>query len=80
MVSVFMLSWLTRMLRNRRAKRYLATYPDDAPIVEPILGTRDMLHAESARQVAEMVAGRRFSDAEWERYGPRWERAWLAIA
>jgi hypothetical protein len=34
----------------------------------------------SAREAAEMTAGRRFSDAEWQRKGPIWLRNWTEPA
>jgi len=62
-----------------RAFAYAARFPDDQAAAMLILTSVKKLRAKSARQVAEMTAGRSLSDPEWKRYGARWERAWKAI-
>jgi hypothetical protein len=71
--------WFARRSRERRAKRYLQTHPEDDPAVQTILFTLDHLCPKSARDVAQMTAGRKLSEAEWISFAPRWERAWAAI-
>jgi hypothetical protein len=74
-----MLQFITKKLRHYRAREYLKVHPEDEAAVQPILFALDTLSAKSAREVAEMLAGRRFSDAEWLSISPRWERAWNAV-
>jgi hypothetical protein len=74
-----MRGWFARKLRERRARTYLQSYPDDETAVQIILVIIDTLSPTSARQVAEMTAGRKFSDTEWSSFGPRWERAWAVV-
>jgi hypothetical protein len=73
------LGYFTRKFRHRRAQKYLAAHPDDEPAVQTIVAALDLLAPKSAREVAEMTAARQLSDAEWQKFGPRWERAWNAI-
>jgi hypothetical protein len=62
-----------------RAFAYVARFPNDEAAAMLILTSVKKFRARSARQVAEMSAGRLLSDPEWKRYGARWERAWKAI-
>jgi hypothetical protein len=71
--------WLRRKRRMRRATDYLRAHPEDEPAAKAIYITVEFLGATSARQVAEITAGRPLSDEEWTEFGPRWERAWVAI-
>jgi hypothetical protein len=73
-----MFAWLERWVRNRRAQKYAAAHPDDLPAAQAIVAGLN-LEAQSAREVAEMVAGRPLTSEEWARFGHRWERAWKAI-
>jgi hypothetical protein len=65
--------------RKRRAERYLQLHPEDVAAVGPILFALDRLAPKSARDVAEMRAGHRLSDAEWRSVSARWNRTWDAI-
>jgi len=65
--------------RKRRAERYLELYPEDHAAVGPILFALERLEPKSARDVAEMRAGHRLSDAQWREISARWNRAWNAI-
>lgn len=65
--------------RKRRAERYLELHPEDVAAVGPILFALDRLAPKSAREVAEMRAGHRLSDAEWRKVAARWNRSWNAI-
>jgi hypothetical protein len=70
---------LTRAIRKRRAIRYVTAFPEDAVAAQTILTALE-LRAKCAREAAEMLAGRQFSDAEWLSISERWERAWHGIA
>ena len=74
-----MFNSFARAARKRRAERYLKLHPEDEAAVEPIMLALDQLAPRSARDVAEMLAGRCFTDVEWLKVAPRWERAWNAI-
>src|SRR5262249_21751777 len=71
--------WYAKRARVNRGMKYLRTYSEDAVCVEAIVVSLTVLHANSARDVAESVAGRILSEEEWQRFGPRWERAWNAV-
>ena len=71
--------WFARKARERRAKNYLLIYPDDEAAVRTILATFELFRPMSARQIAEITAGRSLSNDEWDQFGARWERAWAAI-
>jgi hypothetical protein len=68
-----------RVMRKRRAQRYLQDYPEDHAAVGPILFALDRLEPKSARDVAEMRAGHPLSDSQWKQVSSRWNRAWKAI-
>jgi predicted transcriptional regulator len=74
-----MWDWFKKRARERRARRYLATHSEDEVAAEAILGTLESLSADTARDVAEMVAGRKLTDEQWKRFGPRWQRTWDAV-
>ena len=59
--------------------KHLERFPEDAPIVESILIAAEMLHAKSAREVAEMLWGREISNKEWDQIGDHWDRVWTEI-
>ena len=73
-----MFAFLTKAISQSRALRYAKAFPDDLPAVQAILAALEF-GAKSARDAAEMLAGRELSDAEWLAVSPRWERAWLGI-
>jgi hypothetical protein len=73
-----MFAFLTKAIRQRRALRYAKAFPDEITAVQAILAALE-LGAKSARDAAEMLAGRELSDAEWLTVSPRWERAWLGV-
>jgi hypothetical protein len=68
-----------RAKRKRRAERYLQLHPEDVAAVGPILFALDRLAPKDARDVAEMRAGHRLSEAEWRKVSARWNRTWNAI-
>ncbi len=68
-----------RTIRKRRAERHLEHHPEDFAAVGPILFALDRLEPKSARDVAEMRAGHRLSDAQWKQISSHWNRAWKAI-
>ena len=74
-----MIGWFSKRARSKRTVRYLEKYPNDEPAVQIILIGLE-LGAVSAREAAEMGAGREISDEEWSKFGERWERAWASIA
>lgn len=76
-----MMRWLEKRRRERRSDRYLFDFPDDASAVEAILFPVERFGTSirSARQVADLTAGRELSEGEWINYGRRWERAWEHI-
>ncbi len=74
-----MFKMFARARRKRRAERYLQLHPEDVAAVGPILFALDRLEPKSARDVAEMRAGYRLSDAEWRKVSARWNRSWNAI-
>ena len=69
----------TRAEHEHRAQEYLRDYPDDRAAVEAILLMTESLGTQTARHVAENMAGRTLTEDEWKDYGHRWERAWQAI-
>ncbi|MAU59556.1 MAG: hypothetical protein CMI62_02370 [Parvibaculum sp.] len=71
-----MLKFLRQRKLRTRAIQYLSRHPEDEPAVKAILMGVEALGISSAREAAEITAGRPFSDEEWNEYGPRWERAW----
>ena len=74
-----MLSWFAEKRRKRRAMNYVRAYPRDEPAARAIYITAGSMGVSSARQVAEITAGRPLTDEEWVQVRPRWERAWVAI-
>jgi hypothetical protein len=68
-----------KAIRKRRAARYLERHPEDLAAVGPILFALDRFTPTSAREVAEMRAGHRLSDAQWHQISARWNRVWNAI-
>ncbi len=66
-------------MRKRRAECYLKLHPEDTAVVGPMLFALDRLEPRNARDVAEMRAGHRLSDAQWRQISPRWNRVWHAI-
>lgn len=48
----------------------------DAETLAAAIEAAIMLGAGSAREAAERTLGRKITDVEWEKAGPRWERAW----
>jgi len=74
-----MFGYFTKMLRRRRARRYLAAHPEDQVAVQTIVASLELSILKFAREVVEMMAGRTLSDDEWRKVAPRWERAWNAI-
>ena len=58
---------------------YLAKFPDDVPAVKAICVSASSLGAKTARDAAEITAGRSLNDSEWSKFGPRWERVWAAL-
>ena len=77
--AICMFKMFARARRKRRAERYLQLHPEDVAAVGPILFALDRLEPKSARDVAEMRAGHRLSDAEWRKVSARWNRSWNAI-
>lgn len=73
-----MFEFITRAIRQRRARQYAKAFPDDLAAVQAILMALDF-KAKNAREAAEMLAGREFSEAEWLAISTRWERAWHGI-
>jgi hypothetical protein len=59
-------------------ERYVMAFPDDAPAALTI-PTAIELGAKTAREAAEILASREFSDDEWVSIAARWERAWRYI-
>lgn len=68
-----------RLTIEDRVAAYLTRFPHDEPAAYSILVSVKRFRIKSARQVAEKTAGRPLSNAEWEKYGARWQRAWDAI-
>ena len=62
-----------------RVTEYLEKFPKDASAVKAISVAASTLGAKSARDVAEITAGRRLTADEWQKYGPRWQRVWSAL-
>jgi hypothetical protein len=77
--AISMFKLFAKAIRKRRAQRYLADHPDDDGAVGPILFALDRFTPTSAREVAEMRAGHRLSDAQWRQISAQWNRAWNAI-
>jgi hypothetical protein len=75
-----LLHWIARKFQEHRARNYLLAFPEDEPTVQAILVALRLNPDVGARDAAQMMAGRKLSDDEWEKVGPRWERAWIAIA
>jgi hypothetical protein len=73
------LNYFAKKFRHRRARKYLASHPEDEAAIQTILATLDHLAPKSAREVAEVLAARQLSDVEWQKIARRWERAWNAI-
>lgn len=73
-----MFKWFVRRARTKRAAKYLKSYPDDYPAVQAILSSLE-LEVRAAREVAEMLSGRKLTDNEWNNVAPRWERTWNAV-
>jgi hypothetical protein len=77
--AVSMFKFFARAIRKRRAQHYLARHPEDDAAVGPIVFALDRFTPASAREVAEMRAGHRLSEAQWRQISARWNRAWNAI-
>jgi hypothetical protein len=45
-------------------------------LLDQMIETANMLHAKSAREAADMVAGRELTDSEWSEVAPLWEARW----
>ena len=73
-----MFEFISRAIRKRRALRYAKAFPEDLAAVQAILAALD-LHAKSAREAADILAGRLLSDSEWRSIADRWERIWNSI-
>jgi hypothetical protein len=74
-----MFEFLAKSIRRSRAKRYVKAFPEDAPAAETILAALE-LRAKTAKEAAEMLAGREISAEEWRLISERWDRAWHGIA
>lgn len=65
-----MWSIVQRAIRKRRVLRYAKAFPDDLPAVQAVLTALEF-NAKSAREAAEMLAGRPLTDREWSAVSSR---------
>jgi len=77
-----MLNWFRTKSRERRALKYLRTHPEDERLVMAFLTYCNLKPNLTAREAAQALLGRPFSDVQWSHYQSRWrwERIWTAIA
>jgi hypothetical protein len=77
-----MLRWLRTKRRDRRAQNYLRMHPEDERLVMAFLTCCNLKPNLTAREAAQALLGKPFSDVQWSHYQSRWrwERIWTAIA
>jgi hypothetical protein len=77
-----MLRWFRTKRRERRALNYLRMHPEDEPLVMALLTSCNIKPNLTAREAAQALLGKPFSDVQWSYYQSRWrwERIWVAIA